>query len=495
MPAIAEPSIDVTEPDAYGGDFNPRPDQPDRYDEQTSFYNSKLPGVAFLVGGNGAGTSETALAKVAKFILADQPPPREDTPFWIISGTYDQVCRVCWKDKLLGHGHIPRYEVDWERVAWYSSKDGWPYRVPLRPWPGRPGKNWMLCFKSYEQGQSQFMADSIGGFMFSEQFPWGLLEEVLRGCREYNFHGAKLVEFTPVDPLMSAPLEEMVDRDKLPPGWAVFRANTEVAMEAGHVSKEWYEEFFGLISDEMTDVRKIGAFGSYKGRIYPTFSTDHLTEESLSTLLVPGMFHRRGLDFGFGEDNAFCCEFGARRGNGQWVVYDEYYSTNQHYTVHDHLKAIADKHPWPIGNPHYGTTWADPSDPGNIRIASKFSQFEPDYEDFNIQCASNRVHEGIDYIRWLLKKNANKEPRLLIHRDNCPKLVQQMKTYRWKQGVGRGLNPQDAKPEPLKKDDHAVDAARYMFFSEANSLGITPEAVHRKKEYSRYGIQMGGGDR
>lgn len=128
------------------------------------------------------------------------------------------------------------------------------------------------------------MADSIGGFMFSEQFPWGLLEEVLRGCREYNFHGAKICEFTPVDPMLSSQLEEMIDQDKLPPGWQVFRANTEVAMEAGHVSAEWYQEFFGLISDEMADVRKIGAFGSYRGRVYPTFSKIHLTDEPLEDL-------------------------------------------------------------------------------------------------------------------------------------------------------------------------------------------------------------------
>lgn len=96
----------------------PRPDQPERYDEQESFYNSDLPGVAFLIGGNGAGTTECSCAKVAKFVLFDQPPPRADTPFYIIASSYEQAMKVCWKDKMLGHGHIPRGEVDWERVSW-----------------------------------------------------------------------------------------------------------------------------------------------------------------------------------------------------------------------------------------------------------------------------------------------------------------------------------------------------------------------------------------
>ncbi len=470
--------------------WHPRPDQPERFDQQTSFYYDKLPGVAFLIGGNGAGTTETALAKVAKFVLSDQAPPRADTPFWILAGSYEQCMKVCWKDKLFGHGHIPKAEVDWERVTWYSVKDGWPYRVPLKPWPGRPGKNWVLEFKSYEQGREQFQADAIGGFMFSEQFPWGLLEEVLRGCREYNFHGAKIAEFTPVDPALSAELEEMIDKDDLPPGWRVYRANTECAMEAGHVSKEWYEEFFGLISDEMADVRKTGAFGSYRGRIYPSFGQIHVTDAPLDELIVPGMFHRRAIDWGFGEDNAFSCHWGANTGSVHWLIYDEYYSTNQFRTVHDHLKEIADRHPWPEHNPHYGVTYADPSDPGNIRLASRFAEYEPTYRNFNIHAASNRVHEGIEYVRWLLKPDSNKRPRLVIHRENCPKLVQQMKTYRWMRGTENGRNPRDAQQSPLKKDDHAVDSLRYLVFSDANTLGITPEGIRKTSDYRRYGIKM-----
>jgi len=35
--------------------FTPRPDQPDKFDEQTSFYNCDSDGCIFLTGGNGAG--------------------------------------------------------------------------------------------------------------------------------------------------------------------------------------------------------------------------------------------------------------------------------------------------------------------------------------------------------------------------------------------------------------------------------------------------------
>lgn len=477
--------------------YYPRPDQPERFDQQSGFYNAKDDGVSFLIGGNGAGTSETAVAKLAKFVLYDQPPPRKDTPFWIIAESYEQVCKAIWKEKLFGHGHIPQIEIDWERIRWYKPKNGWPFEVPLRPWPGRPGRNWSLCFKSYKQGRGQMQAEAIGGFMFSEQFPWGLLEEVLRGCREYNFPGSKFCEFTPVDPALSADLEELIDEDRLPPGWNVYRANTRCAMEAGHVTESWYNEFFGLISPEMRAVREIGAFASFEGAVYQRFNPAvHLAgtavDEFPDDWFAPGCQHRRAIDWGAGPDNAFVCLWGYKNGWGQWTIYDEYWSTDQNFTLHDHLMAIQDRWPWPQGHPDYGTTYADPSDPGNIRISGRLSHYCPGYENMPLSAAYNSVNEGIDYVQWLLGEcPTNKRPRLIIHRKNCPNLVREMKTYRWMRGSENGRNPTDARGMPLKKDDHAVDALRYLTFSDArHGGGITPEQFRKTTKPERHGIQL-----
>ena len=92
--------------------FKPRPNQPHRYDQQLAFFQSQHPGVTFLLGGNGAGTSTLALAKMVEFILTT-PPPRKDTPFWIIAESYEQTMNVCWKEKLDQLGHLPPQEVEW----------------------------------------------------------------------------------------------------------------------------------------------------------------------------------------------------------------------------------------------------------------------------------------------------------------------------------------------------------------------------------------------
>jgi hypothetical protein len=342
-------------------------------------------------------------------------------------------------------------------------------------------------------------ARAIGGFLFSEQFPWSILEEVLRGCREYNFRGSKICEFTPVDPELSYELEEMIENDTVPEGWGIYRANTECAMEAGHVSESWFREFFGMVPEEMRETRMTGRFASYEGAVFQ--SLNPLVHYVDDDFMFPGgnfpsnVFHRRGKDWGAGPDNADACVWGYKNGKGQWFIYDEYVSTDQNYTVHDHLKAISDKWWWPQNNPHYGMMYADPSDQGNIRIASRFSEYHPEYDNFSIQNASNRVFEGIDYIRWLLKpdKALGGQPRLFVHKKNCPYLCRTLRTYRWERSNENSLNPRSAKPQPLKKDDHAVDALRYMVFSDANRTGTIPESMERKRDRKRHGVQVAGG--
>jgi len=469
--------------------FTPREDDLERYDQQTGFIEADSSGVIWLIGGNGSGTTECAMNKVARFVM-NTPPPRFDTPFWLIGDTYEQVMETLWKEKLYGHGHLPSSEIDWDRISWYKPNQNWPFRVPLLSWPGRPRKNWVLEFKSYEQGRQRLQARSIGGFCFSEQFPYALLTEVLRGCREYNFPGSKFCEFTPVDPGLSAPIEEMIENDRLPEGWEVYRCNTECAKEKGHISAAWFDEFYGMIPDEMLLTRLIGAFASYEGAIYQGFNPHiHLVEDDKIDH-PDGCFYRRAIDWGAGPSNAFYCLWAYRNGVGQWFIYNEYWSTDQNRTVLDHLDAIEDMESWPKDHPNYGTTWADPSGLDSIRIAQRAG--------FQMSGAANAVLEGIDYVRQALKTVPGLgEPRLFVHKNNCPNLSREMRTYRWIQPSDKGMNPRDARPEPLKKDDHAVDALRYLLFSEAQIDGIVPQPTKRERDDRRYGVhlQRDGGKR
>jgi hypothetical protein len=140
-------------------------------------------------------------------------------------------------------------------------------------------------------------------------------------------------------------------------------------------------------------------------------------------------------------------------------------------------------------------TYADPSAPEHIRLASRFSEHVPGYHNIAIQNATNRVFEGIEHVRWLLKPeiqmpDGRLAPRLRIVRAACPHLARTMRTYRWERSRLTGLNPRDARPQPLKKDDHSVDALRYLTFSDASSTGSVPETISRERDPARWGIQF-----
>ncbi len=477
--------LDILHKDAWAN-FRPRPDNPAEFDEQSSFCYSKDK-VSILVGGNAAGTTEAGAFKASRFMLYDQPPPRSDTPFWVLSNTYDQCGDVLWKEKFLGHGHIPRGEIDWGRISWRDQKKNHPDVVPLKSWPGREGKNWTIHFKSYEQGRAALQAASIGGFFFSEQFPADVLIETLRGCREYMFPGGQFCEFTPIDPELSIWTEQVqtaVDEGRLR-GWKFYRCNTK--HNRRNLAKDWFESFFGAVAEEMLETRMTGKLATYEGAIYPNFNP----RVHVRAFDLPREGGMRGIasDWGASVEHPWATVFGMEDGDGRWWIFDEYWNNSQEAIIGDKIKdviGIAIRHHWPFKEalrgglrfnrlmfgdgthiPHYG----DPAGTAYIR--------ECTVAGLATQGAKNDVYSGIDCVKNLLRVRKDGLPGLIIH-PRCKHLIQEMRKYRWQRGKKPApgiLNPNVAKPQPVKRDDDTVDALRYLLYSRAVVGG--GGAIHR----------------
>ncbi|WP_321377074.1 hypothetical protein [Trichococcus shcherbakoviae] len=486
--------------------FVPRKDQPTIFDEQASFVFSRDP-VSFLIGGNGSGTTEAAAHKIGMFVLQQQPPPRANTPFWVISNTYEQVCGVLWAEKLFGHGHIPVCEVDYDNIRWLSSKMDWPLSVPLKPWPGRPGKNWLLEFKSYEQGRRAMQARSIGGFCFSEQFPWQLFVETVRGCREYMFPGGQFAEFTPIEPELCIAVGKAMDNPQLrKSGWKFYRCSTKA--NRPNLAEGWFDQFFATVPDELVETRMTGALAIFEGCIYQSFNSSiHVVDDTVIRYpFVSGAEHYRGADWGSSVEHPFACVWGYRDGMGDWKIYDEYWCADQGKVLMDHAIEIeARSLCWGWPEPDFfeepkdwqvdfvkqvrkrakemrpnGTIWlfkqqhrdtfGDPSRPDCLTGFTNCG--------IRTSAASNSVYKGIDCVRSLLKVNPlTGKAKIAIHR-RCEHLIEELRKYRWMQSKkdtsGRMLNPKVAAPVPLKRDDDTVDALRYMLYSAERSRGISP---------------------
>jgi phage terminase large subunit-like protein len=261
--------------------FEPRYDNHAGFDEQESFIDSRA-GITVCLGGNGSGKTYCGAIRCIQYLCEQQPPPKRNTPFWVIGDTYEESCGSCWDQKLCDL--LPREWIDWEKIDWLKPNRNWPFAVPLKPWPNHPNKNWVLEFKSYEQGRAKMQARAIGGAWFTEQCPQEVFTEVLRGCREWMYPGSVWAEFTPIDPERSVHFQQKYQQwstgDPDAEGWNFCRLNTRAAVDAGHANEQWFHMFFGTVSEEMQETRMNGAFASYEGAIYQGFNPRlHVVDE------------------------------------------------------------------------------------------------------------------------------------------------------------------------------------------------------------------------
>ena len=81
--------------------------------------------------------------------------------------------------------------------------------------------------------------------------------------------------------------------------------------------------------------------------------------------------------------------------------------------------------------------------------------------------ARKAVRAGISAVADRLRPDANGKPHLLIH-DTLRQTIREIEGYVWAPTVGKS----DAKDAPLKKDDHLMDAARYLCMHLSHSAGM-----------------------
>lgn len=488
--------------------FQPRPNRPELYDQQTGFLESRAK-VSVCLGGTGSGKTETAAQKAARFILWDQPPPVPDTPFFILSDTYRQVGNICWKEKL--SRIIPGSCVDWERCEWWRPKQNLPLVINLKKWPGTVN-NWSIEFRALEQGREAFQGRSIGGFWLSEQFAFDVFEELQGRCRDNWFDGGQFVEFTPIDPDLAIPMEEKFDEwvgGKLA-DWAFFRLNSNLNDK---ISATWRESYWSSLSAEILATRQTGAFPGFLGQIFQNFNPAiHALDDEewnrrygrpitgkpgqftampgrycdwaeFKALMPVGVWYRRGIDWGESTDHPFVTLWGFKDGAGNWAIFDEYVEDTGTVLYSDRREEIKNRWPWPLANPYFGQTYADPSRP---MLIQEFSN-----DGIPASSAHNSVDNGIEYVRKLLKVNRiTRRPQLVIHKGNCPRLIKEMRKYRWVRGVTEGKNPHVARAVPLKWSDDTVDALRYLTFSDrAPPMDTGPQSLFVGGDPGRHGVR------
>lgn len=185
-----------------------------------------------------------------------------------------------------------------------------------------------------------------------------------------------------------------------------------------------------------------GKFGRPEGMIYDCFEDDANLVDDFS--IPPDWERVGGIDFGF--NNPTAAVFLARNEDGVYYLSADY--KRREAVMADHAADLVGKG---------GERWiwyGDPAAAQNILEMRRLG--------LTVVEANNDVSNGIDTVYGLIKSR-----RLRIMR-SCKATLDELGSYAWKKDAKSG----DLADEPIKENDHLMDALRYALHSVEKGGGL-----------------------
>lgn len=174
-----------------------------------------------------------------------------------------------------------------------------------------------------------------------------------------------------------------------------------------------------------------GLWTAAEGLIYEGF---HPTTHVCDPFDIPPDWQRvAAIDLGF--DNPFVCLWGAVDHDGRLYITGEHYESHRLLSYHAEQIRRGPATSW-IVRDHDAQEGAELEEKGVYTIP-----------------AQKDVLSGIQKVAERMVVQADGRPRIIVSR-TCDNLIRELGHYRWKPG--------GKKEEPIKEDDHACDALRYM---------------------------------
>jgi PBSX family phage terminase large subunit len=198
--------------------------------------------------------------------------------------------------------------------------------------------------------------------------------------------------------------------------------------------------------------RKSGRFVHVAGMIYNEF------KEDLHTMVAESSrpFENKNVNVVVAIDPGFnrCAViWGAIRLDGVIEIFEEIYVEN--WKIGDVAERIHEANAYHGVEPIYYVI--DPHAKDTSKQTGRSDQSEFSDHGIVTVLGQNAVSAGISRVKDKLASGT-----LKIHK-TCPNLIREFKMYRWKEAAKR--TEEDRKDEPIKKDDHALDALRYLIMS------------------------------
>ena len=220
-------------------------------------------------------------------------------------------------------------------------------------------------------------------------------------------------------------------------------------MDNPYTPKEYKDTLLAQYKGKFREQELFGKFVGFEGQVYQNFNhaTNIIKEENYPEFkeVIGCTDHgftnaRVGLIIGIDHD-------------------DRCYVLREFYQKRVEVQVLGDwflqqKQDLPLLQQFY----ADPSSPESINTLANMG--------LNVIAANNSVMEGINFVYPLFDVADDGKPRLFIS-DACLNTIEEISKYRYAdQKEGR-----EEKEQPLKVDDHAMDALRYGIFTHLRNRG------------------------
>jgi phage terminase large subunit len=221
-------------------------------------------------------------------------------------------------------------------------------------------------------------------------------------------------------------------------GYELVNSHTE---ENRHLPIDYVADLKASYTGEFARQELEGGFVAFEGLVYDFRHEAHV----IKPFTPPEDWQRfRAIDYGY--TNPFVCLWGTVDGDGRLYIYDEHYQSKQLLDYHAELIKARGKAAWTV---------ADHDAQENAEMTRRGVQTMP---------AQKEVISGIQKVSARLAPAGDGKPRLFVT-ENCKNLIREFGLYQW-QGSKDGRNE---KEEPVKENDHALDALRYMVMQLDNS--------------------------
>lgn len=422
--------------------------QPHR--KQHTFLSSRVPLKAFL-GGNRSGKTTCGIVDdIIQAVDADILPvhlqryKKWQPPFYCRIVAPDFVSTMeavvfaklrewCPRNQLEGNGWDKAYDKQ-RRMLWFANG------------------SW-LQFLTFEQDVDKHSGAALHRVHFDEEPPVEIRRENL--MRLIDFGGDELFTMTPL-----FGMDWMYDQIFRPWEQGELKDALVVTVDMDdnpHLDNTTKRRVLAGLTQEEREARKAGRFVSFAGMIYPEFARDlHVipqrTPDPGSAIYVgidPGMrFLAAAVFVEVTQDNTM-------------YVFDEIGLQGEAATAQNMARQIQ------IKLARYGVTprmyVMDPAAQNKIHQTGRSDQDEYRQAGINAVLGQNSVTAGINNVKTRLRpldpaSGDVLDPRLFVAA-NCTELIEEFRKYRW---VKQGRTEHEAKDEPVKKDDHMLDALRYV---------------------------------